>query len=199
MLTQLSSVKARLGILDANSTYNALLTTAIKAASGRFARECNRIFDRGVNVTHEFPAFHTELIPPRYPIEAVAGFDLKETEAIGWVPQTPVPDYLIRQAGEIPCIVSIVGSALGNTEQLARMTYTGGYVLPGTVAGAGQTALPPEIEAQCIEQVAYWYARRDQLGLTSVSGQGGSIQALSSLDLLPSVKAVLKAYRRFNP
>ena len=38
--------------------------------------------------------------------------------------------------------------------QVARVTYTGGYVLPGATPGAGQAALPADLEWAAVEQVA---------------------------------------------
>ncbi len=49
MLTQLSTVKTRLGITVTD--YDALLTSAIKAVSARFDRECNRRLPRTVGFT----------------------------------------------------------------------------------------------------------------------------------------------------
>jgi hypothetical protein len=39
-----------------------------------------------------------------------------------------------------------------------------GYVMPGTSPGAGQTALPSDLEQAAVEQVAYWFQNRDKLG-----------------------------------
>ena len=44
MLTQLSSVKARLGLEAFDTTDDALLTNLIKHVSARFEAECNRVF-----------------------------------------------------------------------------------------------------------------------------------------------------------
>lgn len=33
----------------------------------------------------------------------------------------------------------------------ARVTYTGGYVLPGAQVGAGQAALPADLESAAVE------------------------------------------------
>src|SRR6266566_120021 len=162
MLTQLTTVKARLEI--SVSTYDDLLNRAIDAVSARFERECNRTLARGVGVTQEFPGTDAEVIARCYPIEAVTKFELKATEAEGWIEQTGV-SYLLRQA----CVVSLtlplsfVPQAV--TPQLARVTYTGGYVMPGTTPSAGQTALPSDLESAAIEQVAFWFQERDKLGL----------------------------------
>ena len=188
LLTQLSTVKGRLNIDD--SVDDTLLVMLINGAAGRFERECNRKFDRAVNATYEFPADTLEIIPERYPIESVSSLELKSSEATGWVPQEV--DYIIYRKS----VISLLNT-LGGEREVARVTYTAGYVLPGTVPDAGQEPLPAEIEFSCIEQVAYWYQNRHRLGLVSVSGEGGAIQQFAQLDLLPHVKAVLKSHERY--
>ncbi len=49
MLCQLSTVKARLALLDTDTTYDALLTSAIQAVSARFEKETNRTLARTEN------------------------------------------------------------------------------------------------------------------------------------------------------
>ena len=49
----------------------------------------------------------------------------------------------------------------------------------------------------CIEQVAYWYQRRAQLGLSSLSNGDTVVQRFVSSDLLPEVQAVLSHYERW--
>ena len=190
-LTQLSSVKARLGVSD--TADDALLTNLIKFASGRFERQCNRLFDRQADTTDEFSADRCELRVARYPIESVSAFHLKSDETEGWVAQTGV-EYLIRRA----CLISLP-FPLGDCSQLVRVTYTGGYVLPGTSPGAGQTALPDDLEQACVEQVAFWYQRRDQLGLITVPSDGRTFYQLGQIDLLPNVRPVLTKYERYVP
>jgi hypothetical protein len=68
MLTLLSTVKSRLGITA--TTYDAILTNAIKAVSTRFDKETNRTLARAAAITEEFDADQTEILPSRYPIEA---------------------------------------------------------------------------------------------------------------------------------
>src|SRR5579864_3614695 len=102
MLTQLSTVKARLAIPEADTSNDALLTSAIKAVSARFDKETSRTLARTASVTFEFPADDTEVSPPCYPIESVTKFETKTTEAEGWQEKTDV-DYLIRSA----CVISL--------------------------------------------------------------------------------------------
>src|SRR6266404_4225575 len=100
MLTQLSTLKTRLGITAA--TYDAILTNAITAVSARFDKETSRTLARAAATTEEFSADETEILVSRYPIEAVTKFELKSNETEGWVEQTGI-DYLIRRA----CVVSL--------------------------------------------------------------------------------------------
>src|SRR5258706_10697428 len=102
MLTQLSTIKSRLAIEDLNVRFDDLLTTAIEAISARFDKETNRTLTRTVDATFEFEADDVEISVPCYPIESVTKFELKSTEAEGWIEQTGV-DYLIRRS----CIISL--------------------------------------------------------------------------------------------
>lgn len=195
-LAALATVKARLGITA--STENTLLTNLLELATGIFNRHCNRVFARSESATDEFDADHCELNLSRPPLESVSAFALKTREADGWVTQTDV-DYIARKTPG-GCILSLT-SPLGSFRERLRVTYTGGYVLPGTAVGSGQTALPDEVEHACVEQVAFWYQNRTKLGLSSASDQGvvfvGGIQ--QPPPLLAHVQAALRAHVRWNP
>ena len=145
MLTQLSTVKSRLAITVTD--YDDLLTSAIKAVSARFDKECSRTLARTASTTHEFDATDTEILPQCYPIESVTKFELKSNEADGWSEQTGV-QYLIRRQ----CVISLRSPISHLPSSLARATYTGGYVLPGAAPAAGQTPLPDDIEQAAVEQ-----------------------------------------------
>ena len=189
LVTQLSTIKTRLGITD--TTDDTLLTNLIEFASGRFERDTNRSLDRAVNTTEEFPADQTEILIARFPLENVASFHLKANETDGWLLQSNI-DYLIRRA----CVINLA-APLGTKYEQARITYTGGYVLPGTTPGAGQTALPDDLEHACTEQVAHWYQNRFRLGLLSMPAEGRTFFNIAQIDLLPQVQSILKRYERF--
>src|SRR2546427_3762633 len=127
MLTQLATVKARLALTVTD--YDDLLTNAIKAVSARFDKETNRTLSRSTIATHEFDAADTEILPPCYPIESVTKFELKSNETDGWSEQTGV-EYLIRRQRVIS--LSSPLSTINYPPSTCRVTYTGGYVLPGT-------------------------------------------------------------------
>src|SRR5207248_2604741 len=144
-----------------------ILTNAIKAVSERFDRECNRTLARTVDAGEEFGAEEREILAGCFPIELVGGGELKRSESEGWVEQSGV-EYLVRRN----CVVSLA-EAVGSCGELARVIYTGGYVLPGATVGAGQTGLPEDLEQAAVEQVAAWFQGRDKLGLVRHWPKGG--------------------------
>src|SRR6476659_8276344 len=134
MLSTLSTLKNRLNIAESDVTHDDLLTAALDAVSTRFERECGRTFARTENATYEFDPSDVEIIPPLYPIESVTAFHLKQNETEGWLEQTDVA-YFIRRS----CIISLETSFVitHSSFGIARVTYTGGYVLPGTDPAPG--------------------------------------------------------------
>ena len=144
MLTLLSALKSRLAIVPEDTTNDALLVNAIAAISARFDKETNRTLTRTVDFQQEFDPFDTELLASCYPIETVTKFELKTSEASGWQEQQPAPDFLTRSG----CIITLHAplSTLHAPRSIARVTYSGGYVLPGSTPAPGQTPLPSDLE-----------------------------------------------------
>jgi len=194
MLTQLSTVKNRLAISDTDTQYDALLTRTLQAISARFDAECRRTLARTENFIQEFAADDAELSLACYPLESVARFELSLDAAAGWAEQ-PGVGYQVR----LGCVLSLSTPlwASRSRQCLGRIVYTGGYVLPGTTPQPGQTALPPELEQAAIEQAAFWFQRRNELGVIRQWPKGGTYLQFSDLDLLPSVPPVLEKYRRW--
>jgi hypothetical protein len=184
-------VKTRLGIDQFDVTNDVILTNAIKAVTARFDKICNRALARTVNATQEFDAADVEILPSCYPIEAVNKFEVKENETDGWIEQTAVK-YLLREG----CVISLE-TRLGFCGR-ARVTYTGGYVLPGATVGAGQTALPDDLEQAAVEQVASWFYHRDKLGLVRNWPKGGVYEEFLQAELLIGVREVLRGYERMR-
>src|SRR3954452_2678141 len=108
MLTQLNTVKARLGIDEFEVKYDTLLTNGLRGLSAQFNRETGRTLARTVGVQQEFNARETELCLSCFPIEAVTRFEVKSNETEGWLEQTSV-EFLVRGG----CVVSLVASLGG--------------------------------------------------------------------------------------
>ena len=193
MLTQLSTIKSRLALVVTD--YDDILTAAIKAISDRFDQETNRTLARTTGITDEFNSDDTEIPVSCYPIETVTKFETKSNETDGWSEQTGV-EYLIRRS----CVISLPSpiSYLLTSARLARVTYSGGFVLPGDTPGAGQTPLPDALEQACIEQVAFWFRNKDKSGLIRSWPHQGTYEVFMQTDLLPEVCTVLKKYERYT-
>ncbi len=193
MLTQLTTVKARLGIAPADVSQDDLLTRTIEGVSARFDRECGRTLERTVGAVQQFPGSETEIVLACYPVETVTKFEVKSNEAGGWEELGGV-DYLIRSAS----VISLVLPLRPVGRDLARVTYTGGYVAAGAVVGEGQTALPKDLEAAATEQVAVWYQSKDKLGLLRHWPSGGTYLVLSQAPLLSWVAVTLRRHQRWS-
>src|SRR5882672_9875083 len=94
MLTQLATIKSRLGLDPFDTAGEPLLTSLLKHVSARFAAECNRVFDYGAALTYEFRADQMNIVVDHPPIQSVTPFDLKTTESEGWILQSSI-DYFL--------------------------------------------------------------------------------------------------------
>src|SRR2546423_1131720 len=109
MLSTLSTAKSRLAIPDLDVQYDDLLTTALTALSSRFDKYTSRTLARMANTTHEFAGDDTEIIPTCVPVESVSKFEVKSTEAEGWVQQSNA-DYVLHNSSLIS-LASRLGSS----------------------------------------------------------------------------------------
>ena len=195
MLTQLSTVKTRLSLSDTDTANDTLLTNVIQAVSARFDCECHRTLARTQDAACEFSPADMEIVVDCYPIEIVTRFELKTSEALGWLEQ-PGLDFVIRRS----CVISLSSalSAEPASSALARVIYTGGYIMPGTEPLAGQHPLPSDLEQAAVEQVVYWFQNRDRLGLQRIWDYHSTYRQFADLDLLTPVRAVLEHYTRWR-
>jgi hypothetical protein len=82
-----------------------------------------------------------------------------------------------------------------------RLTYTGGYVLPGTSPPPPvppATPLPKDLEDAATEQVAYRFQKREKLGLRTSWPNGGEYKQFGEWDLLRPVASVLQSHKRYS-
>jgi len=160
----------------------------------QFENVCCRTFARAADITEKFSEDASEVLVACYPVETVAGFELKSNKTDGWIKQEDT-NYLIRQN----CIISLA-CPLATWRQQARVIYTGGYVLPGDPDpqplpnGPQPVRLPAGLEKAAVEQVACWFRNRDTLGVLRIWRYQGTYEQFAKMELLPNVSAVLKTY-----
>lgn len=94
-------------------------------------------------------------------------------------------DYFVH---EDEGVIEMVGS-FGGGPKTVKCTYTGGYL---TAAGVGT---PDDIRLAAVAQAKIIFDRREELGVTSRSQEGGSVTMLSLLTLPRAVTMILDPYR----
>ena len=193
MLTTIESLRKRCGLDAFDTVQDDLLTAFEGLVRARFEKDMNRVLERAAGALEVCQGDAVSVAPARVPIEVVSAWETKASEALGWVAVTGV-DYLIAAGGTLIRLASPVGTR----EELLRVTYAGGYVLPGGTVGEGQAALPGEIEAAVLLQVAYMFQQRDKLGIITQWDAGSTYRQFAKQDLLPEVAAVVGKYRRYT-
>lgn len=79
------------------------------------------------------------------------------------------------------------GSVWTGGPQAVRVKWTSGF-------GTDLTHVPRDLRAACVRQVAFWWQRRDSIGLQSQGVQGGSFSVSAPGEFLPDVREVLDKY-----
>jgi len=189
----LADVKDRLG--ESGSEHDTLLNRLIASLESLFDSYTGRsLIVPSSDVTEYYSGKGPFLQIRRYPIIAITSIkealDYDFTGADILVADT---DYRILNDGRNGIILRIY-SVWDDVQDSIQVIYKGGYCAAGVTPGAGETALPDDLREAAIEQATFFFKRRDDLGLSSVSFQGGSISKFSPMDLLPIVKRVLDNY-----
>ncbi|HWQ90397.1 MAG TPA: hypothetical protein VN673_01910 [Clostridia bacterium] len=187
MITSLAKVRNRLG-LAAGEPADTMLTDQIQATQGRFEAELGRKLSRLEGQVQEFDAGQTCVLLDRYPVEDITKWEVWEDGV--WREEVDVVLAAKLQAG----VVSLNGR-LGQPGGVARVTYTGGFVLPDG-GGIGLYPLPTELEAAAVETVAHWYQWKDKINVNSEGDGTGNYRTIRDAEWVPWVKVVLNKYRR---
>lgn len=68
-----------------------------------------------------------------------------------------------------------------------KIVHTGGLM-------ATTEATPPDLRMACVMQVAFWYQRRNELGITQRTQAGGAITVQGTSKILPEVEEIINNY-----
>jgi hypothetical protein len=186
--------------------YDKTIEAIGKGVAAQFDRFCNRRLARAVGDTFTFYADRTQVVLPRYPVEAVTAIAQKDDEATGFV---ALDSTVMLSVGRENGLVQF-GAKLGTYLSQIRITFTGGwYVVTqeesetgySEAVPSGATALPADVKLAWLQQCARVWELRDKLG-TGITKAGGDAtfvaQTLGAIELIPQVKEILNAHRRFN-
>lgn len=163
--------------------YDTLLSSLITAVGKRFENYCNRLFEYGASLTEYYSgsANETFIVVKRPPIASVASLYDDTDRVFGSDTLIDADDYVVGDQ-----TVELKYSKFLKGILNIKVTYAGGY----------ETAtIPGDLKLAAMMQVAFIFKRRADLGLTGISGEGGSISVQYPMKLLPEVEAILQAYK----
>ncbi len=188
-------VKTRLGISD--SDYDDMIAAIIAGLTGRFDAFCGRtLLQTAADVTEYYTGGSPYLQLNRYPLIAVTSIkeawdrDFDNATAL-----TADDDYWQMNGGKNGIIHRNLSRWPIRPDSI-QVIYRGGFAAAGDEPGTGESTLPAEIREAAIMQAAFVFKRRDDIGLSGVAFEGGSITKFQPMKLLPDVEDVLKQYRR---
>lgn len=191
----LADVKERLGLSDTDHdiAINRIVLGLEEVFNSYTSRE---LIVNAADVTEYYTGCSPELQLLRFPVVGITS--IKESAVYDFDSATALVEnagYRIVRQGKNGILHHIFSNWLGAVDGI-QVIYRGGYCAAGQSPGTGEFALPADLREAAIEQASFLFKRRDDLGLSGVSSQGGSISKFSAIDLLPMVKKILDKYRR---
>jgi len=191
----LADLKDRLGI--SVTIHDILLARIIKGMEAIFNKETKRtLILNAADVTEYYTGLSTLLQLKRYPVVSIT--TIRESEIYDFTNATVLTandGYRIINGGKNGIIKRLYQNWL-DTEDAIEIVYKGGYCAAGVTAETSETELPDDLREAAIMQASFIFKRKDDIGLTANSFQGGSISSFSAMDFLPLVKDILQNYRR---
>jgi len=197
-IATLDDVKDRLGLSDTD--HDSVINQIITGVEGVFNSHCSRkLLLNSAAVTEYYTGQGPYLQVNRYPITAITsikiGYDYDFDSATALTLNT---DYRLINGGAKGIIYRSNNIDWPDTPDCVQLIYTGGYCSAGQTAGDGEFAMPADLREAAIEQACFIFKRRDDIGLSGVGFQGGSISKFSAMNLLPMVEDILKDYRKLS-
>jgi hypothetical protein len=190
----LSDIKDRLGIVVTD--YDAAISRIINGVESLFDSYTGRsLIITAADITEYYTGCGPSLQVRRFPIVSLTS--IKESISYEFDAGSLLitdQDYRIITGGKFGIIQRLWTGWLDVPDSI-EVIYRGGYCSADVVPGEGETALPSDLREAAIEQAIFIWKRKDDLGLSSVSAEGGSINKFSDMDLLPMVKRILDRYR----
>ena len=196
-LCTIADIKDRLGIGVSNIEYDALINRIILGVEEIFNSETGRtLLMTSDDVTEYYTGGCPYLQLERYPVISITS--IKESALYTFGDESALTadtDYRLAKEGKNGIIYRL-GYKWSDFEDAIQIIYRAGYCGADETPGVGEHALPANLREAAIMQVSFIFKRRNDIGLSSVSAEGGAINVFSSMDLLPLVEETLKKYRR---
>lgn len=188
-------VKSRLAITS--TEHDTVITKIIKGVASKFNTHTRReLIMPAAAVTEYFTGQSRYLKVRRYPIISVTtikeacDYDFTNADAL-----VVNDDYRLVNTGRNGIILRVAVPWL-DIEDAIQIVYQGGYCAAGVTPSAGQLAMPDDLIEAAIQQASFIFKRKDDIGLSSTSFQGGSVNVFANMKLLPLVEETLEDYIR---
>ncbi len=188
-LTTVERVKLRVGIDNDDLQYDAMISSFV----ARISAEAERVMNRSAQTVARTTTFdlgrgQCSLSLPAFPISSVTDVRLDSSRVFGTDTVIDSTTYYTDTATGL-LHMDVLPSVYG--PGLVRVAYTGGM---GASTEAFVAAYPDVAEA-VTQRVAQLWQRRDEIGLTAVSGSQGSVSRIAD-DWSSDALDVLMRHRR---
>lgn len=194
-LCTLNDIKQRLGKTDTadDELFNQIILGIESLFDDYTGR---RLIQPTVAVTECYTGEGAYLQLQRYPVILISSikealdYDFDSIDAL-----VANSDYRILKDGLKGILWRILGK-WSTVPGSIQIIYRGGYCPAGQTPAENETAVPSDLREAAILQACFLFKRKDDLGLSSVSFQGGSVSKFADIELLPMVKQVLDSYKK---
>lgn len=197
-LCKTADIKARIAIAAADTAYDALIDQIRKGFDAAADKHTGRVLTQPAAAVTEYYTPDNEIFQlVRYPVIAITS--IKESYVYDFDSATALTansDYRLMGGGK-GLLLRLYGPWCDQPDGV-QVVYRGGFAEPDAVLGTGETALPEDLREAAIEQCSFLFKRKDDIGLSGVSFEGGNFSKFSAVKLLPSVEAVLNSYKRLT-
>jgi len=136
------------------------------------------------DTTEYYTGCSKKLLLKNYPLISITS--ITEASRYDFDDQTALvadSGYRLIGGGKNGIIYRMYQNWLG-IEDSIEIVYRAGYAAAGVELGDNEAALPADIKEAAIEQTCFIFKRKDDIGLSSVGFNGGSVSKFSAMDLL---------------
>lgn len=192
----LQDLKDRLGITK--TEHDDVLNAIITGFTARADTFCGRsLFAPAADITEYYTGQSKYLQLKQYPVISITSIIESWDYGFNEDALTSDTDYRLINSGKKGILSRLYTRWLAMDDSI-QVIYLAGFIAAGETPQAGETALPGDLREAAIQQCTFIFKRRDDIGLSGVSFDGGGFQKFSAMKLLPDVADVLTAYRRIT-
>lgn len=198
-LTQLATLKNWLPITSTNTGDDATLSRLLTAVSMDFMRATKRpdLLYATYSEVHQGDGSN-RMIAFHWPIDMVTSLTIGGVTIAASADKIQNGYYLDQDIDpERIWNIYLNGYVFTDGSPIA-LNYGAGYMQPGSV-GAGEIALPEDIEQAVLDWCAYRYKERPNVGATQRRSVQGESAQTELIDAPPNVLQVIERYKRELP